>query len=249
MNCDLIHDSLDAYFDRELDVLAARDFERHLNHCDACRVTFEHYRNRQRTVRAQLPYFQAPEGLVYKIRAQLRPGERHRDTPGTIAWRAWGVAASLVICLAFGALLFRSAVRSSTTQLLAEQVVSCHIRSLMANHLVDVPSSDQHTVKPWFNGKLDFAPTIKDLSSEGFSLIGGRLDYLDDHPVAALVYKRRQHPINLFLWPSSDSDSKPSALVIRGYHVVHGIQLHVACWAVSDLNSDELKRFVQDFEN
>ncbi|MBV9294180.1 MAG: anti-sigma factor [Acidobacteriaceae bacterium] len=246
MSCDRIQDSLDAYLDRELDVLSARDFERHLNDCDACRVAFERYRDLQASVKTQLPYFQAPESLVRKIRTQLGSSER-RGEPSTIAWRAWAVAASLVICLAFGTLLFRSALRPSSTELIADQVVSSHIRSLMANHLVDVPSSDQHTVKPWFNGKLDFAPPIRDLSPEGFPLIGGRLDYVDARAVAALVYKRRQHPINLFLWPASDVDSKPSALVIRGYHVIHGIQSHTAYWAISDLNADELKQFVQDF--
>jgi anti-sigma factor RsiW len=118
----------------------------------------------------------------------------------------------------------------------------------MANHLADVPSSNQHTVKPWFSGKLDFAPVVKDLSSQGFSLVGGRLDYLDNRPVAALVYQRRQHVINLFVWPSSDADSGPYYITSKGYSVVHGTHSHMAYWAVSDLNAGELTEFARDLE-
>jgi anti-sigma factor RsiW len=136
--------------------------------------------------------------------------------------------------------------RPSASEIIAQQVVASHIRSLMANHLTDVFSTDQHTVKPWFNGRLDFAPVVKDLAPEGFPLTGGRLDYLDGRPVAALVYKRRQHIINLFIWPSSQSDSKPKAIAIRGYKLIHWTEAHMAYWAVSDLNTRELLDFVQD---
>lgn len=248
MSCERVRDSLDAYLDRELDVLTARDFERHLKDCAGCRAIFERYQDLQSRVRAQLPYFQAPVSVEQKIRSVLRASRRDGSRPSTSAWHVWAIAASLVVLLASGTLLFRWYTGPAATQLVANQAVSSHIRSLMANHLIDVPSSDQHTVKPWFNGKLDFAPTVKDLSSEGFSLMGGRLDYLDERPVAALVYKRRQHPINLFLWPSTDSNVKPSIMTIRGYHIVHSTQAHIVYWAVSDLNADELKQFVQDFE-
>ncbi len=132
--------------------------------------------------------------------------------------------------------------------MLAEQVVSSHIRSLMANHLSDVVSTDQHTVKPWFSGKLDFAPVVKDLAPKGFPLVGGRLDYINNHSAAALVYKRRQHTINLFLWPSSESDSSPRSITIKGFNVVEWTHSHMAYWAVSDLNADELTEFAHDLE-
>jgi anti-sigma factor RsiW len=158
----------------------------------------------------------------------------------------WAIAAGVVIVLVFSGLLFQTLRRPPASELLAEQVVSSHIRSLMANHLSDVVSSDQHTVKPWFSGKLDFAPVVKDLSSSGFPLAGGRLDYLADHPVAALVYKHRQHTINVFLWPSPESNSSPRTMTIKGYSVVHWTQSHMAYWAVSDLNAAELGGFAHD---
>jgi anti-sigma factor RsiW len=248
MSCERVRDSLDAYLDRELDVLTAVDFEEHLKGCGDCRALFERYQDLQARIKVQLSYFHAPASLEDKIRRKLGPLPRDESKWSKTGWRAWAIAASLLILLASGAVFFRGPTRPTGAQLIADEVVSSHIRSLMANHLVDVPSSDQHTVKPWFNGKLDFAPAVKDLSSEGVSLLGGRLDYVDARPVAAIVYKCRQHPINLFLWPSSGIDSKPTVMTIRGYHVVHNTQAHLAHWAVSDLNADELKQLLQDLE-
>ena len=250
MSCHEVREFLDAYIDRELDVVTALDFERHVNECGACRAICDQYKELHDSVRVRLPYFESPRELEDKIRARLRPDEGGDDRAiqrhPLRGWIPWAVAASIALLLIFSAVLFRSIRRPAGSQALADQVVSSHIRSLMANHLTDVVSSDQHTVKPWFTGKLDFAPVVKDLSAQGFSLVGGRLDYLDDRPVAALVYKRRQHVVNLFLWPSPQSDFGARSTTVRGYNVVHGTHSHLAYWAVSDLNAGELKQFVWD---
>jgi anti-sigma factor RsiW len=199
----------------------------HLQSCASC------------IVRAQAPYYEAPAGLEHKIRKSLQQ-EIAKPAP----WRWIAIAASLLLIASgtWNLLLFKS--RVDPQQLIAIDVVSAHIRSLTGTHLLDVLSSDQHTVKPWFNGKLDFAPTVKEV--EGFRLIGGRIEYFNGRPAAALVYERRNHIINLFTWPSATSAAE-SSKTFNGYHLDSWIQDGMACWAVSDLNEAELRQFVASY--
>jgi anti-sigma factor RsiW len=142
-----------------------------------------------------------------------------------------------------------SLISPSTEQRLTQEIVSSNIRSLMADHMLDVVSTDQHTVKPWFNGKLDFSPPVKDLAAQEFPLIGGRLDYIGGRSVAALVFHRNKHVINLFIWPANEKDSKSAASAsIQGYNVIHWTNAGMTFWAVSDLNKKEMMDFVQDYD-
>jgi anti-sigma factor RsiW len=253
MSCQELCDFLDAYSDKELDVISTSRFNRHLKECAACRAKYDQYREMRDAVRAQMEYFQAPEEFEEKLRVLLRPSEPHEEKTTWRQWfprwQLWPALASAAAVLLATVLLFPMLKRPSASEMVAEQVVSSHIRSLQANHLSDVISSDQHTVKPWFSGKLDFAPLVKDLASRGFPLAGGRLDYLDGRPVAALVYKRRQHTINLFIWPSQAPDSAPQSLSIKGYNVVHWTHSHMTYWAVSDVNAVDLGQFSKNLEN
>jgi anti-sigma factor (TIGR02949 family) len=245
MTCQETRQVIEAYADGELDLLRTLELERHLEDCAECRALYDQVQELRSAVRTHAPYFAAPEGFEKRIRTQLR--RRRQGRPETVAapglaWRLSALAAGIVGLVVFSA-IFVSMLRRPAGETVAQQVVSSHIRSLMENHLTDVPSSDQHTVKPWFNGRLDFSPPVKDLKAEGFPLTGGRLDYLDARPVAALLY-RRQHTINLFVWPSPNSDSGPQVSTIKGYNLIHWTQSGMTYWAVSDLNSRELNQFV-----
>jgi anti-sigma factor RsiW len=181
-------------------------------------------------------YYEAPPGLERKIRQSLR-----RENSAPAPWRWLAIAASLLLAasVVWNLALLRS--RIDPQQFLAANVLSAHIRSLAGTHLLDVPSSDQHTVKPWFNGKLDFSPAVKPL--EGFPLLGGRLEYFDGHAAAALVYGREKHIINLFVWPSA-SPTAATSETRNGYHMQSWSANGMTFWAVSDLNETELGQFV-----
>lgn len=162
-----------------------------------------------------------------------------------MGWRAAVLAAAAVACIGLGSSATLIVLhRAAPSSVVAEQVLASHVRSLMLDHLTDVRSSDQHNVKPWFNGRLDFSPAVPRLEEAGFPLIGGRLDYVADRPVASVVYGRRQHIINVFSWPTSAADSPLESTASHGYNMLHWRARGVEQWVVSDVNMADLRTFV-----
>jgi anti-sigma factor RsiW len=237
---DRMQELLHAYADGELDLLSGQEVEQHLRSCEDCRRLQQQILTLRTALTSDHPAYRAPAHLRRNVRAGLR---REAKSGREISW-PWLLLSAGAACalLFFAATLFQST--RATRNLIADQVIGNHVRSLLAAHLVDVPSSDQHTVKPWFDGKIDFAPTVRDLSSDGFPLAGGRLDYLDGRTAAALVYHRNQHPINLFIIPATAKhDTAPALIARRGYSLFHWTHGEMEYWAVSDLNRTELQQF------
>ena len=238
-----IRELLHAYVDGELDLANARQTERHLESCADCRGTERAIRELRSALTSDAPAYRAPAHLRKNVRAALRrEAKSTRQTLSPWLMFATGAAFAAVI---LGFALFQT-TRATRTNAIVDQVVANHVRSLLAAQLVDVVSSNQHTVKPWFDGKIDFAPEVRDLSASGFPLVGGRLDYLDGKTVAALVYQRNKHPINLFITPETTSRStSPTVITRRGYNLFSWTNNGMKCWAVSDLNQTELREFTE----
>jgi mycothiol system anti-sigma-R factor len=249
MGCELPRTTVHGYLDGELDAVRAAEFERHLEHCPECVAALESQESlRSSLQRAQL-YEKASAQLRQKVLASLRPAEpvsiSSRRRPGVAQWLA--VAAVLLLLLYSGWRFLPGLGEKNNQTVLAAQIVDAHLRSLEPNHLNDVVSTDQHTVKPWFDGKLDFAPPVQDFADDGFPLAGGRLDVVGGRTVAALVYGRRKHFVNVFVWPTRDSDTSPRSGSQQGYHWITWQKNGMAFWAVSDVapsDLDDLQRLL-----
>jgi anti-sigma factor RsiW len=245
MTCNDVRNLVHAFLDGELDLVRQLEIEDHLGVCPACQTVYESQRAMGAALKADGVCFAAPAHLHRRVRALIRPTAvptRWWSRGVSLSWL--GAAAAAIVVVAAVARPIVS--RRSQAEQVAQEVVSAHIRSLLASHLTDVPSSDQHTVKPWFAGKLDFSPPVIDLNAEGFPLVGGRLDYVENRPIAALAYRRGQHVINLFVWPSSSSADLGEAFSARqGYNALSWTRDHTNFWAVSDLNAVELRQFAQ----
>lgn len=249
MNCTETQRLLLAYLDATLDMATTLEVEEHLQACAACSQIYHNQQTLQTALKTGSLYIQAPEQLRKRIRSSTLKAKKAAFLPRVMSWRGLSAAAVLIFALFFllwGVTRFWPSSPSSVAgNSLAQQILTSHVRSLMVNHLVDVPSSNKHTVKPWFDGKLAFSPPVVDLTAQGFPLVGGRLDYLDNQPVAAVVYKRRLHYINLFIWPSTQNmGSETDTTTLQGYHLIHWTKSGMTYWAVSDVDLNDLQQFV-----
>jgi anti-sigma factor RsiW len=241
---------LHAYLDDELDAAQSVAITRHLQGCPACAADYADYAQLHKAMAQPSLYRRAPESLRHTWQTPNQPETTAIATPrrrlAGMAMAAGFAGALLLVAPMWFYLLHQ---RSANTSQIADEVVSSHIRSMQQQHLMDVASTDQHTVKPWFEGKLDFSPRVKDLADEGFPLIGGRLDALDGHSVAALVYKRRLHVINLYQWPSTVAAPAQNITQWQGYTVIRWTAGAMQYAAVSDVNEGDLRQFVLAFQD
>jgi anti-sigma factor RsiW len=252
MNCQECRDYIDPYFDSELDAGDTVKVKQHLRDCPECR---RHLRSRE-VLRKLLANpelkFAIPKELPVEVKAKVfsggGSGQERIARKYSQPWLFVPLALAAAMTLFFGLLFLNKSglLNRYNSQSLVGEVVSGHVRSLLVTHLLDVPSTDQHTVKPWFDGKLKFAPPVQDFAEQGFRLIGGRLDYLKGQEAAALVYQRNKHIINLFLWPAQPKASVSMHSFSRnGYNVVNWNHGGFQWWAVSDVSASDLERFAQ----
>ena len=251
MNCAESEVLLHALIDGELDAGHASEVEAHAAACASCAEKLKTLRAMREAMAGADLKFAAPAHLRSRVEASLTP-----PASRVVSMRSFfkptrrsffgGLVMGSALSAAVAATLVVGVFRSDQNQQVADQVVSAHIRSLQAGHLMDVETSDQHTVKPWFDGRVDVAPPVIDLTAQGFTLLGGRLDYVAGEPVASVVYQRRKHVINLFV--AQRLGAKHAGAInetIQGYNVRHWSQDGLDFWAVSDLAGDELDEFVQ----
>ena len=270
MDCGSTPALVHPFIDSELDPGPAAELAAHLRDCPSCTHQVEEQRVLQRTIRRGAQRYRAPDRLRSAITAALAAEAEAESRPETAApatatvvplphpmpapsrwatWRPLAFAASIALAVVTSSGITAYIDRQGAQDQLAQDVVASHVRSLMANHLTDVQSSDQHTVKPWFHGRIDLSPAVEDLAADGFPLVGGRMDYIENRPVAALVYRHRQHPINLFVLPASSATGMGSeSFSEHGYNVLHWRHGDMSLWAASDLNLAELKEFQRLYE-
>ncbi len=247
MRCEDIEPLLHGYLDGELDLVRSLDVERHIDGCPACARAYENQLALRSAITGSSLYFEAPPGLQKRVRAAVRGESRAEAKEPALSLRWLVIGGSLAAAAVAVVLLVNLMPRFSrpaTEAQVTQEIIASHVRSLMVNHLTDVASSDQHTVKPWFAGKLDFSPQVKDFTDQGFPLIGGRLDYIGNRTVVALVYQRGKHVINVFIWPSpGTADAADTMTTQNGYNVIHWSKSGMTYWVVSDLNDRELRIF------
>ena len=236
LTCGQVLDAMDAVLDGESQV----DLGPHLAGCPACQDQWTKRQRLSAALKAQARHYAEPAGFAARFQKTLNA----EQPPAKRNWRFWTMGAGSGLALAASLVLVLFLPASPDP--LPQDLVSAHLRSLMPGHLIDVESSDRHTVKPWFNGRLDLSPAVPDLSGQGYPLIGGRLDYVDQHNAAALVYRCRQHVINLFIWSKPGiADSGLVRHAANGYTTLSWTFSGLSYAVVSDLNPSDLAQFQQ----
>jgi anti-sigma factor RsiW len=221
------------------------EIEKHVESCKACARVVGNLRTLGSAMRSTGLYYESPASLGPRLDTALQRAGRSEARPRRFGWQLIAVAASLLLAVYFVARLSPGTLHDTSSNLVAQEVLDSHLRSLMPGHLADVQSTDQHTVKPWFNGKLDYSPPVTDFAEQGFPLAGGRLDSVNGRAVAVLVYQRRQHLINVYVWPAPGvGDAAVSDTGRQGYNITHWTRAGMSWWVASDLNSGEFGTFV-----
>lgn len=251
-------DLLHGFIDGELDPAHAARFEAHLATCEECAREMEEALMVKRVAHRDGVKWQAPDAVHARVQAALEleqammartmtASAKQTENPWQRVWRfvrQWSFIPSLAVLAASLVLVLNVPQQSQTIE---DQLLASHVRSMLADHLTDVLTSDQHTVKPWFNGKIDFSPPVVDLAAQGFPLVGGRVDYLGGRVVAALIYRRHGHIINLFIWPGAAAARSNAEK--DGYNFVEWHADGLVFWAVSDVSAPDLTAFRDDFSH
>ena len=247
MSCNRADTVLHGYFDHELDALGAAEFERHLERCSACIDALASLESLRSSMNLAQLVEKMPALLREKILADLSSGNPVRFVPARSPWRWLAIAAALLLFANTGWQIISIHRSDNYETVLTAEVVDAHLRSLQPGHLTDVVSSDRHTVKPWFDGKLDFAPEVQDFADQGFPLQGGRLDVVHGRAIAALVYGRRKHLVNIFIWPTTEQDASSREGSRRGYQWIHWRKGGMEFCAVSDATPSDLEQLQRLF--
>jgi len=247
MTCEEAEVLLHALIDGELDAGHAREVEAHIEGCAHCTALMQDYREISQAMAETELRYKAPLELRRRIEQALPQGQVQTAPSRRSVLRGFALGSAVSAMAATG--LFAIVLHNDDEQRIEGEIVSAHLRSLQAGHLTDVISTDQHTVKPWFNGKLDVSPPVIDLTAQGFTLIGGRLDYVNTREIGAVVYKRRQHVINLFVAQTADTERRAATMTtLQGFNIRRWSDHGLNYWAVSDIGADELSEFGEKFE-